>query len=100
MALIRTKRTDNNAGGRDGCQVMSPRSGAIFYVTVEHGVLLVRDYAGNERARDPDPVTLVPSGTISADFASPGQVCVTVSGFPSDTNQSGIDTYLLPLAEA
>jgi hypothetical protein len=99
MALIRTKRIDNNAGGRDGCQVMSPRTGAIVYVTVERRALVVRDFNGKELARDPDPVTLVPSGTLSGDFAAPGQLCVTVSGFPSDTNQSGIDTYLLPVPE-
>lgn len=99
MALIRTKRTPNNAGGRDGCQVMSPYTGAVYYVSIEHQALILRDYTGNERARDPDPVTLVPSGTVSACFAAHGKVCVTVSGFPADTPDSGLDTYLFDFEE-
>lgn len=98
MPLIRTKRVAGNAGGRAGCEVQSPYTAAIFYVSVEHGWLYVRDYGGAERAKD-GPVTLIPSGGISACFANNHEVCVTVAGFPPDTDQSGMDTYLLEMAE-
>ena len=97
MALIRSKRVEANAGGRAGCQFQSPYSGAIYYASVEHGAMYLRDWAGDARARQ-DGVTLVPTG-VSACFAAPGQVCATIVGFPANTDQSGMDTYLIDMAE-
>ena len=95
--LIRTKRVQNNASGRVGCQFYSRYTGSIYYASVEQGAIVLRDWAGTEKARD-GGVTLVPLD-LSADFASPGQVAVTVAGFEPNTNDSGIDTYVLTLNE-
>lgn len=99
MALIRTKRTPNNPGGRGGCLLHSPYTNAVWYVTVEQGMIIIRDYAGNAHAED-GPIALV-APHVSACFANPGEVCVNIAGFIGDDPQTrtGMDTYLLPLAE-
>lgn len=96
--LIRMKRTPGNAGGRAGCQVKSPFTGAIHYVTLEQGRLLARNWNGDVIGQEATPVTLVPV-EISADFAAEGQLCVTVTGFPANTNDSGQDTYVFGVQE-
>lgn len=97
MTLIRSTRVPDNQGGRGGCQVMSPYTGAIYYVTVEHGRLVLRDYGKAERATD-GPVTLA-DPKVSAAFANSRELCVTVAGFPPDTSESGLDTYLFEVQE-
>lgn len=96
--MIRSKPVTDNAGGRSGCQVRSPYSGATYYVTLEHGAVVLRDWGGAELARDPDRVTLVPLCT-SAHFANETQLVVTIAGFSANTNNSRMDTYLLALPE-
>lgn len=98
MSRIRTTRVDNNAAGRNGCQFQSPYTNQIYYATIEHGAIVLRDWGQAEKARE-EGVTLLPSGTVSACFASTHEVCVTVSGFPADTNKSGMDTYILMFTE-
>lgn len=97
--LIRTKRVDGNTGGRAGCQFQSPFTNQIYYASVEHGALYLRHYDGHELAKE-GHVALTPSGGVSACFASPGEVCVTVAGFNPGTDNSGMDTYVLPLSES
>lgn len=96
--IIRSKRVANNPSGRVGCQFQSPFTNQIFYASVEHGTLYLRHYDGRELAKE-QGVALLPSGGVSACFASPGMVCVTVAGFVPDTDGSGMDTYVLPLVE-
>jgi hypothetical protein len=96
---IRTKRVQNNAGGRAGCQFQSPFTNQIYYASVEHGTLYLRHYDGHELAKE-QGVALLPSGGVSACFASPGMVCVTVAGFEANADNSGMDTYVLPLVES
>lgn len=95
--LIRSKTIANNVGGRGGCLLSSPYSGGIYYVSIEHGRLYVRDWAGAEKAQD-GPVTLA-GPQVSASFANPTQVCVTVAGFHPNSNDSGMDTYILDVPE-
>lgn len=95
--MIRSRRIPGNAGGRAGCQFQSPFTNQIYYASVEYGALVLRHYDDRELARA--AVSLIPSGGVSACFASPGVVCVTVAGFPANSDQSGMDTYLLPLVE-
>jgi len=96
--LIRTKRVQNNASGRVGCQFYSRYTGSIYYASVEQGAIVLRDWAGTERAREQQANPLVPLD-LSADFASPGQVAVTVAGFEPNTNDSGMDTYIIAMPE-
>jgi len=98
MMLIRSARVENNTAGRAGCQFQSPFTNAIYYCSVEHGAIVLRDWGQVERGRE-GGVTLIPSGGVSACFASPGQVCVTVSGFDAGQSNSGMDTYILSLVE-
>lgn len=97
MALIRSRATPNNQGGRGGCLLMSPHTANVFYVTIEYGRIVVRDYDGNERAQDGPTALAGPH--VSACFASPGQVAVTVVGFHANTSDSAIETYLFDLPE-
>lgn len=96
--LIRSKSVTDNAAGRSGCGVRSPYSGATYYITLEHGAVVLRDWGGAELARDTDAVTLVPLCT-SAHFANETQLVVSICGFSANTNNSRIDTFLLPLPE-
>jgi hypothetical protein len=97
MALIRSKRTDNNTSGRGGCELWSPYSNGIYYLTVEHGEIVVRGWGDEVLAKD-GPVRLA-GPHVSACFANPGHIAVTIVGFDPGTNNSGIDTYLFPLEE-
>lgn len=98
MSRIRTTRVENNVGGRSGCQVRSPYSGATYYVTIEHGAVVLRGYDGAELARDPDRVTLVPLCT-SAHFATERELVVSVAGFTAGTDWSQLDTWVIPVPE-
>lgn len=95
--LIRSKTIGDNVSGRGGCVLPSPYSGAIHYVSIEHGRLYVRDWAGAVKGQD-GPVTLA-GPHVSACFANPTQVCVTVAGFHAGGNDSGMDTYILDVPE-
>lgn len=96
--IIRSKRVANNPSGRVGCQFQSPFTNAIFYASIEQGAIVLRDWAGTEKAREQQNNPLIPLD-LSADFASPGQVAVTVAGFTANSNDSGMDTYILSLTE-
>lgn len=95
--LIRSRRTENNVGGRGGCELHSPYTNGVYYVTIENGRVVVRGWGPGILAQD-GPVTLA-GPHVSACFANPGEVVVTVVGFDPGTNNSGIDTYLFPLKE-
>lgn len=96
--LIRSKRVQNNATGRAGCQFQSPFTNQIYYASIEQGTLYLRHYDGHELARH-EGIGLIPSGGVSACFASPGMVAITVAGFPANSGDSGMDTYILSLVE-
>lgn len=96
--IIRSKRVPNNPSGRVGCQFYSRYSGSIYYATIEHGAIVLRDWAGAERAREQQNNPLIPLD-LSADFASPGQVAVSIAGFDANTEDSRMDTYILDMAE-
>lgn len=96
--IIRSKRVANNPGGRVGTQFQSPFTNQIFYASIEQGAIVLRDWAGAEKAREQQNNPLIPLD-LSADFASPGQVAVTVAGFTADSNDSRMDTYILDMAE-
>jgi hypothetical protein len=97
MSLIRSKRLAGNQAGRAGTQVQSPYSGAIHYVSIEYGMIVIRHYDGREMARE-GPVQLAVTG-VTAGFAEPGKVCVTLAGFTAGIGDSGMDTYVIPVKE-
>jgi hypothetical protein len=97
MALIRNATVDNNVGGRSGCQVMSPRTGQIYYCSIEGGMITLRRWDKGVLGQD-GPIAVTPTG-ISADFANEHEVCVTVSGFHAGTNDSCLATYLIEVSE-
>lgn len=96
---IRTTRIVNNTGGRCGCQFQSPFTNQVYYASLEHGQIVLRDYGQIERGREQTYVTLTPL-TLSACFATRERVCVTLAGFPAGTDNSGVDTYLIDMTEA
>lgn len=93
---IRQTSVPSNQGGRGGCQFRSPYSGQTYYATVEYRHVLLRDWGQAPLARDPDPVT-VSGGQVSAHFVSESEVCVTVAGFHPDTNDSAMETFVVPV---
>lgn len=96
--LIRSDTTDGNTAGRGGCVLHSPFTNGIYYVTVEHGSIIVRGWDTNVvRAKDGPVIAAGPH--VSACFANPGEVLVVIAGFDAGTNNSRIDTYLFPFAE-
>lgn len=96
MGLIRSKTTPDNQSGRGGCQVQSPFNWAVYYVTIEHGAIVVRDWGGGEIGRD-GPVSLA-GPHVSGSFAAPNVLVITIAGFHANTNDSGIDTYQFPIS--
>lgn len=95
MSLIRDHTIDNNQSGRGGCVLWSPVTNAIFYVTIEHDMIVVRDWAKAEIGRD-GPSTLA-DPKVSACFASPGEVVVCVAGFDPNTSNSRMRTWLFAI---
>jgi hypothetical protein len=97
MPRIRWERTDNNQGGRAGTSVISPYTGQVHYVTVERGSLHVRHYDRHDLGT-PEPVEIAVV-EVTAHFANPGQVEITLSGFTPDTRDSVLDTRLINVQE-
>jgi hypothetical protein len=97
MPRIRWERTDNNQGGRAGTQVFSPYTGQGHYVTIEQGMLHIRHYDRHDLGT-PEPVEIAVV-EVTATFASPGQVCVTLAGFTGDSRDSVMDTRLIDVVE-
>lgn len=95
---IRFKVVDPNTQGRVGCQFQSPFTNQIYYATVEGGILFLRHYDGHELGKESEALGYQ-AGQLSACFASPGMVAVTVAGFTPGTNNSIMGTYVIPLAE-
>jgi hypothetical protein len=94
---IREFEVQNNQQGRVGCQFQSPFTNQIYYVSIEHGAVVLRDWGKVERGREGN-VGVVPLD-LSACFAQPGLVCVTVGGFTAGSENSRMETYTIPLAE-
>jgi GH25 family lysozyme M1 (1,4-beta-N-acetylmuramidase)/biotin carboxyl carrier protein len=97
MPRIRLKTIEDNQQGRAGTQVLSPYTGQVHYVTLEHGALHVRHYDGHDLGQAEAVEIAVLQ--ITAHFANPGQVCVTLGGFTPDTRDSVLDTRLIDVKE-
>jgi GH25 family lysozyme M1 (1,4-beta-N-acetylmuramidase) len=97
MPRIRFKTIEDNQQGRAGTQVMSPYTGQVHYATLEHGALHIRHYDGHDLGQAESVEIAVLQ--ITAHFANPGQVCVTLAGFTPDTRDSVLDTRLIDVKE-
>lgn len=96
MRIRRDTVTDNPSGRVSG-QVQHHYAAAIYYITIEHGFIVVRDFFKKEIGKETDKVTITPL-EISADFEfsfqpDPGKLIVTVGGFAADTNNSDTETF-------
>jgi biotin carboxyl carrier protein len=97
MPRIRFKTIEDNQQGRAGTQVLSPYTGQVHYVTLEHGALHIRHYDGHDLGQaEAVEIAVI---QITAHFANPGQVCVTLAGFTPDTRDSVLDTRLIDVKE-
>lgn len=97
MSLIRNHTIDGNQAGRGGCVLWSPTTNAIYYVTIEHGTVFVRNWGKEEIGRDGPSTVFDPK--VSACFAYPGMAVVCVAGFDVNTSNSRMETFMFPVKE-
>jgi len=97
---IRRDSIPNNQRGRGGCLLMSPYTAAIYYVTIEDGWVVVRDWGKAELARERQDRVDISGPQVSACFAHQHAIIVHVVGFHADTNDSGSQTFELDLERA
>lgn len=100
MALIRQETIASNQQGRGGCLVQSPYTGAVYYVTLEHGWVVLRDWDKAERARETEAQCAMFDPKVSACFANAHSVIVHVAGFHVNTNDSASQTFELTVQDA
>jgi hypothetical protein len=92
--LVREDKVDPNVQGRAGCQFQSPFTNQIYYASVENHMLVIKHYDKHEKGRENDRLDIIPM-EVSACFASPDVVCVTVVGFHAGSNDSAMNTYII-----
>jgi hypothetical protein len=97
MSLIRTHTIEGNQSGRGGCVLWSPTTNAIYYVTIEHGTVVARNYAKEDIGHDGPSTVADPK--VTACFAYPGMAVVCVAGFDPNTSNSRMETWMFPVKE-
>jgi hypothetical protein len=97
--LIREETIGDNQAGRGGCLLPSPYTGAIYYVTVEHGWVVVKDWGKAEKARERQDRCVMADPKVSACFAHQHAIIVHVQGFHAGTSDSASQTFELDTQE-